>query len=193
MNDETDLDREIEEVLAGDASPTDDPAVLWLAAAARLTPPARLGERVDALVAARAAPRRTPSGRPGPWVVLAALALGAAFLVQGVASLVAGPWVAEGMRQTYAADAFFELGLAMVAAGTCATAGAVSRAWLPVSVLVCVPLGVALALHGIGEFGEFAAGATLHTLEGGLALALVAAWLVEVRAGRARRDATFAA
>ncbi|HWJ83506.1 MAG TPA: hypothetical protein VNS55_14800 [Nocardioides sp.] len=194
MSDEWDLDREIAEVLAGGATPTDDPAVLWLAAAARLTPPPRVGERVDALVADRAAaPRRRAVGRPGPWVAAAAVALGVAFLVQGVGSMVAGRWIAAGMGQDYAADVFFELGLAMVAAGTCAAAGAVSRAWLPVSVLVCAPLGLALALHGIGEFGEFPAGATLHTLEGALAVAFLAAWLAEVRSGRPRRGARFAA
>jgi hypothetical protein len=45
-----------------------------------------------------------------------------------------------------------------------------------VSVVCAVPLALALALHGVGEYGAFAPGAALHTTEGVLGLLLLWAW-----------------
>lgn len=153
--------------------------VLWIADAARSTPPPALVARIDARVA------RT-TDRPTRLMRAVALALAAAFLFQATGNLVAGEWISDGVGEPYAPHAFFEMSLALVAAAVCAAAAAVRRAWAGLSVLTCAPLGLSLGLHGVGEFGTFAAGAALHTVEGALALALLGVWWWQLRDTRRR-------
>jgi MFS family permease len=186
MSDERDLDREIAAALGGDAEVDGDRVVLWLAAATRSTPPPALTARIERVVAENERTLRA-SDRPSRLVAITAAALAVAFVAQGGGSLFAGRWIARGIGETYGAHTFFELGLATIAAGVCAAAAAVSRSWAPVSVLTCTPLATALAVHGVGEFGQFAAGAALHTLVGLLGLVLLGAWLADLRDSRRRR------
>ncbi|MBM0124521.1 hypothetical protein [Pimelobacter simplex] len=143
--------------------------VLWLGEAARSAPPPGLVARIDAAVRRRAE-------RPSRPMTAVALALAAAFVLQAAGNLVAGEWISDGIDEPYAPHAMFEMSLALVAAAVCAAAAAVRRAWGAVSVLTCTPLALGLGLHGVGELGQFAAGAVLHTAEGVLGLALLAAW-----------------
>ncbi|GAA3823368.1 hypothetical protein [Nocardioides panacisoli] len=188
MSDELDLEREIARILAGDADPETDPVLLWLASATRSTPSARLTARVDAALAAPARRATVAGERPSRWVAVVAIALAAAFVTQGLGSILAGRWVARGLGESFAPDAALELGLAMIAVGMCTAAAAISRVWGPVAVLTGTSLATALAVHGVREFGEFAAGAALHATEGLLGVALLAAWLVDLH-GRRRGPA----
>lgn len=164
-----------------DRSDHDDlDAVLWLNDAARSTPPPGLVARIDASVRRRA-------DRPTRPMSVVALALAAAFVFQATGNLVAGEWISDGVGEPYAPHAMFEMALALVAAAVCAAAAAVRRAWGGLSVLTCTPLALSLGLHGVGEFGQFAAGAALHTVEGALGLALLALWWWQWRDARRRR------
>lgn len=175
------LDAEITGVLAGAGRADADPTLTWLAAAARTTPPPELRARIDASV------RRTRRGdRPGRMLAAVAWALAAVFASQAIGNIVAGDWIAENIGEPNGPHAYFEGALALMAAAACAAAGAVRRSWTPVSVLSASPLAVSLGLHGVGEFGVFAAGAVLHTTEGVLGLLLVWAWWRESH--RRRRD-----
>ncbi|MBM7520497.1 hypothetical protein [Nocardioides nitrophenolicus] len=151
--------------------------VLWLTDAARSTPPPALVARIDARIGARVdarAPRR--ADRPSRGMAVVALALAAAFGFQAVGNLVAGEWIAEGIGEPFAPHALFEMSLALVAAAVCAASAAVRRAWGGLSVLTCTPLALSLGVHGVGEFGQFAAGSALHTVEGVLGVALLGTW-----------------
>jgi len=175
------FDAEISGVLAGSGHPETDPTLTWLAAAARTTPPPELRSRIDASV------RRTPTAeRPGRVLAAVAWALAAVFAFQATGNVVAGDWIAENIGEPNGPHAYFEGALALMAAAACAAAGAVRRSWTPVSVLSASPLALSLGLHGVGEFGVFAAGAILHTTEGVLGLLLIGAWWRESR--RHRRD-----
>lgn len=159
----------IDAVLGGRGDPASDSVLLWLAGAARPTPPARLAARVDRAVTRHA-------DRPHRLVAVAALALATAFVVQAGGSLMAGDWIARHVDEPFAPHALLEGALATIAAAVCAAAAAVRRAWGGVAVLTCTPLALGLGLHGVGEFSEFAAGAALHTVEGALGLLLLGAW-----------------
>lgn len=175
------LDAEISALLAGGGRPDADPTLTWLAAAARTSPPPQLSARIGASV------RRTRRGdRPGRVLAAVAWALAAVFASQAIGNVVAGDWIAENIGEPNGPHAYFEGALALMAAAACAAAGAVRRSWTPVSVLSASPLGLSLGLHGVGEFGVFAAGAILHTTEGVLGLLLIWAWWRESR--RSGRD-----
>lgn len=174
-----DLDRTIDDVLAGASRRDTDPDVLWLAAAARPAPPTGLVTRVDATVRRRA-------DRPGRLLSIVALLLATAFVFQGVGNILAGDWVAANLGEPYGPHAYVEGAIALIALGACAAAAAVRRSWAGVSALTCTPLAVGLGLHGVGEIGQFAAGAALHLTEGVLGLLLLWAWWRESH--RARRD-----
>jgi hypothetical protein len=181
MDDDELLDAEIAGLLAGAGRPDADPTLTWLAAAARTTAPPELRSRIDAAV------RRTRRGdRPGPLLAAVALALAVVFASQAVGNVVAGDWIARKIGEPNGPHAYFEGALALMAAAACAAAAAVRRSWAPVSVLSASPLAVSLGLHGVGEFGVFAAGAVLHTTEGVLGLLLLWAWWRESR--RSGRD-----
>ncbi|GAA4097691.1 hypothetical protein ACFFOS_00805 [Nocardioides kongjuensis] len=170
--------------------PTVD-AVLWLTDAARSTPPPGLLARIDASVQRHGdRPDRAGlpcrPGRPGRLMTVVALALAGAFLFQATGNLVAGRWISDGIGEPYAPHAMFEMSLALLAAAVCAAAAAVRRAWGGLSVLTCTPLALSLGLHGVGELGQFAAGAALHTVEGALGVTLLGVWWWQWRDTRRR-------
>lgn len=191
MSDATDreIDRwddDVARLLAGRAARGADPTEQWLAAAARPSAPAAVLARVERSMA-RA---RRRADRPSRAVALAALGLAASFVFQGVGNLVAGQWIADHLGEPYGPHAFWEGGVAMIALGLCAAAGAVSRRWSTASVLTCTPLATAFGLHGLTEVGVFAAGVALHLTEGTLGILLALLWWREHRrdSGRAPHE-----
>lgn len=178
---------QIDDVLAGRGAEANDPAVLWLAAAARPATPPAVVARIDAVMPSAPLAVGLGSDRPGRWTSIVAALLAGAFVVHGGSGLVSGEWIAENLGEPYAPHPFREAGLALIALGVCAAAAAVSRRWTPVSVLTCTPVAVGFGLHGITEIGVFAAGVGLHATEGALGLLLAIAWW------RERRDTRTAA
>jgi hypothetical protein len=172
------LDAAVGRVLAGVPASTDDPTLLWLAAAMRVDPPPALGQRIRREHARREIRRWRP-------VQLVAAAVAALMLSQGVGDIVNGAWVARGLGEDYSPHAFIEGGLALLAVGIAIAAGVLHRRWLPVSVATGAPLAVVFGVRGIGEIGEFTAGAALHLSQGALGLLLAAAWWRAWRYGRA--------
>lgn len=176
------LDREITGVLAGRPAPRTDPMALWLATSLRSTPPQRLRRRLaDA------------SGRPalGDWRAwlprLCAFALAGVLAVHGISSQFVSEWVASSLGEPHSPHAYIEGSWALIAVAIAVGAGALRRRWLPVSVSAGVPLGVALGAGGIAELGVFPLGATLHLVEGSLAIVLFATWWAGARYTLRRR------
>src|SRR3546814_1422151 len=66
--------------------------------------------------------------------------MAALLITNGAGSLVNGAWVAENLGEQHSPHAFAEGGLALIAVGIAVAAGALRRAWLPVSVAAGVPL-----------------------------------------------------
>jgi hypothetical protein len=177
----TQLDAAVDRALAGTAGPGADATVLWLASAMRVDPPAALARRI------RVEHEQLEQRRWRP-VQLVAAAVAALMLSQGVGNIVNGAWVARGLGEDYSPHAFLEGGLALIAVGIAVAAGVFRRSWLPVSVAAGAPLAVAFGVNGVGEIGEFAAGAALHLTQGALGLALAALWWRARRYGRAEPD-----
>lgn len=176
-------DDRVSALLAGRPDPRTDPTVLWLASAARPAPSPALSRRIGSHV------RRSRRDAPGLVLRLVAVALCAAFLCQAGGNIVAGDWIAQHLGEPLGPHAYFEGALAMTAAAVCALAAAVRRSWAGVSVLTCTPLAVSLGVHGLGEIGQFAAGAALHVTEGALGVLLLAAWWWDRRdTSRSRRE-----
>lgn len=165
----TALDLEIERVLAGRPARTSDPTVVWLSSALRPDPPSELHERV----AAEHARRELRRWRPAQ---VAAAALAALFITHGLGNIFNGAWVARGLGEHHSPHIFGESGLALLAVGAVVAAGVVWRRWLPLSVATGAPLGAAYGVLGVGEIGQFAAGAALHLTQGAIAVALAVLW-----------------
>ncbi|KAA1429313.1 hypothetical protein [Nocardioides antri] len=176
-------DDELGDLLAGRGGRAVLPTEQWLASAARPTVPGTVVARVDHAVGVVS--RR--DDRPSRWLTVVAIGLAAAFVFQGVGNLVAGEWVADNLGEPYAPHPFREGGLAMIAIGVCAAAGAVSRRWSTASVLTCTPLAIGLGLHGFTEVGVFAAGVALHLTEGTLGILLAVCWWLDRRDRAAAR------
>src|SRR3546814_4784680 len=87
-------------------------------------------------------------------VQVAAAAMAALLIANGAGSLVNGAWVAENLGEQHSPHAFAEGGLALIAVGIAVAAGALRRAWLPVSVAAGVPLGIAFGIRGIHRSEE---------------------------------------
>lgn len=172
------LDAAVDRVLAGAPTSSDDAGLLWLSAAVRADPPPALGRRIRMEHARREARRWRP-------VQLVAAAVAALMLSQGVGDIVNGAWVARGLGEDYSPHAFIEGGLALLAVGVAIAAGVLHRRWLPVSVATGAPLAVVFGVRGVGEVGEFTAGAALHLSQGALGLLLAAVWWRAWRYGRA--------
>lgn len=163
------LDEQIDRALTGAPDHSIDHTVLWLATSLRADPPPTLARRV----ADEHERRERARWRPAQ---IAAAALAALFLTNGVGSLVNGAWVAEGLGEHYSPHAYVEGGLALITAGVIVAAGLFRRSWLPLSTLAGSPLGLALGIRGIPEVGQFAPGAVLHLSEGAVGLALAVLW-----------------
>jgi hypothetical protein len=159
------LDAEIDRVLGGAARPSTEPIVALLATAIRVEPPVALARRVQTEHARRERIRWRP-------VQVAAAALAALLLSQGMGNLFHGAWVARGIGEGFSPHTMREGGFALIGLGVAVAAGVIRRTWLPVSVVAGVPVGVALGLSGTSEIGHFAAGALLHTTQGLVAIAL---------------------
>lgn len=195
------IDATIDAVLAGRADRDADPAVLWLATALRPPVPAALEQRLAAALAASSpAPSSAPSAvgsgvsvrprpaaaaAPVPALRWAAALLAAVFWVHGLGSVLVGDWVGRRLGED-APHVILEGGVTLLAVATFVAAGALRREWLPVAVAGGVPLGLFFGLHGIREYGTFAAGALLHTLEGLSALLLLVLFVRELRRRRVR-------
>jgi len=187
------LDRSVTEVLAGHGGNA-DPTVLWLAANTRSMPPPGLLARIEGTVRPPRASRAAE--RPGKLLTCAALAMCAAFLVQGIGNLLSGSWIASNIGEPFGPHAYREGAVALIAAAVCAAAAAVRRSWAGLSTLTCAPLALSLGAHGFTEIGVFAAGVALHLTQGTLGLLLIGAWWwdrrhrdhdVTVRRGAAKR------
>jgi hypothetical protein len=163
------LDAEIDGVLAGSVRSATEPLIALLATAIRVEPPRGLGARIDREHARRERLRWRPAQ-------VAAAALAALLLAQGVGNIANGEWVAQGIGEEFSPHTMREGGFALIGLGLAVAAGVLRRRWLPVSAAAGVPVGVALGVNGISEIGHFAAGALLHTSEGIAALALAAAF-----------------
>ena len=160
------LDAEIDRVLAGDVALSTEPVVALLATAIRVEPPRDLGARIER----EQEHRELRLWRP---VQVAAAAMAALLLSQGVGNLLNGEWVARGIGEDFSPHTMREGGFALIGLGLAVAAGVFRRAWLPISVAAGAPAGIALGINGTSEIGHFAAGALLHTAEGIAAIALV--------------------
>lgn len=168
----TRLDRAVEDVLAGAGAagvdPETDELVERLLAAHRVQPPPAL--------AARIAPALRRERRLGLLLRVATAVLGLLFLGQGMGNLVAGEWVARGLDTTFDSHTFFEGGVLLLALGAVVLAGALRRRWLNLAVAAGAPVGLALAVNGWSELGEFPAGGVLHLSQGAVAAVLAVLW-----------------
>jgi hypothetical protein len=163
------LDAEIDRVLVGAVMPRAEPVLTLLASALRPEPTRDLAVRIEREHARREAQRWRP-------VQVAAAALAALLLSQGIGNLVNGEWVARGIGEDFSPHTMREGGFALIGLGLAVAAGVFRRSWLPVSASAGVPVGVALGINGISEIGHFAAGALLHTSEGIAAIVLAVLW-----------------
>ena len=159
------LDAEIDRVLAGAASVTTEPVVALLATAVRVEPPRALVARIEREAERREIRRWRP-------VQVAAAAMAALLISQGLGNLVSGAWIARGIGEDFSPHTMREGGFALIAVGVAVAAGVFRRSWLPVSVAAGVPVGIALGINGTSEIGHFAAGALLHSTEGLVAIGL---------------------
>jgi hypothetical protein len=163
------LDAAITATLRGRPPSDADPVTLWLAASLRPAAPARVRHRVGEAV------RRADRTAWRPLQVAAAL-LALAFTSHALGGLVAGEWIAEGVHEAHSPHVALEGALAFFAAAAAVAAGAIRRAWSPVSVAVGAPLGLVLGVRGVFEIGTFTPGGVFHLTEGLLAVVLLAIW-----------------
>jgi hypothetical protein len=163
------LDAEIDGILSGSAGLGAEPAVALLAAAIRVEPPRALATRIEREQERREVRRWRP-------VQVAAAAMAALLISQGLGNLVNGAWVARGIGEDFSPHTMREGGFALIALGIAVAAGVFRRSWLPVSVAAGVPIGIALGINGTSEIGHFAAGALLHSAEGLVAIGLAVTW-----------------
>lgn len=159
------LDRQIDEVLAGRWPDDAPPAVGRLTASFRVDPPASLGERVAIDRSDHIRRRLLP-------VRLVAALMAYLFLSHGIGNIVSSAWVAENVGEPDSPHFATEGGLALIVIGVLVGAAARWPQWLPAAAGAAVPLGVAFGVLGVGEIGEFTAGAVLHLSQFGAAVAL---------------------
>jgi hypothetical protein len=175
------LDEAITAVLTGRVPADADPTLLWMAAAARPTPPAGLARRVARAVEREDARRWRP-------VQLAAALLGALFLFQGLGDIFRGEWIARGLGEAHSHHLYLEGGIALIAMAIVLAVGLFERRALQVGMAGGVPLGVAYGINGFTEIGQFAAGVALHLSELVVALGVLVLWWRARRYGRADPD-----
>ena len=100
------LDAEIDRVLGGAARPSTEPIVALLATAIRVEPPVALARRLQTEHARRERIRWRP-------VQVAAAALAALLLSQGIGNLFNGAWVARGIGEGFSPHTMREGGFAL--------------------------------------------------------------------------------
>lgn len=170
------LDREVDSVLAGRSGPGTDPALLWLANAARPPAPGTLLTGVRRTV-------RAAADRAWRSVRVAAAALGALLAAHGLGNILNGAWVARGLGEDHSPHASLEGGLALLAVAAALAVGVLRPQRLGPGLAGAVPLGLVLGIQGVRELGTFGYGAALHLTEAALAVAAAVLWW------RTRRDA----
>jgi hypothetical protein len=175
------LDDAITAVLAGRPATDADPTVLWMAAAARPSPPPGLARRVARALEVEQARRWRP-------VQVGAALLGALFLFQGLGDIFNGEWIAEGLDEPHSHHLYVEGGIALIAMAIVLAVGLFERRALDVGVAGGVPLGVAYGINGFWEIGQFAAGVALHMTELVVALVVLVLWWRARRYGRGDPD-----
>ncbi|UCZ91992.1 hypothetical protein [Gordonia sp. WA4-43] len=158
-----------------------DPEVELLAGGLRRDPPASTYAVVD---------RRLRSHRPGRprrrWSAaqVAAAVLGAVLIAHGAGNMVAGEWISTSLGEPYNEHAMVDGGLAFIALGAAVAVAATRRRWLPVAVIVGVPLGLVMGGRGVHEVGVFAWGAVAHGAAGVAALVLLVTYSLGRRYSR---------
>ncbi|MCR8895804.1 hypothetical protein NWF34_02425 [Gordonia sp. GONU] len=180
------LDDDIAAVLAGTARPgAVDPDLVLVANAFRRQPSASTYAAVEARIA-YSRPRATGRWR---WSIaqVAAAVLGLVLVVHGVVNMVAGEWISTSLGEPHNQHAMIDGGLAFMAIGAAIAVASTRRRWLPVAVIVGVPLGLIMGGRGVHEIGVFAWGAVAHGSVGLAAIVLLVTYLVAWRYSRRRR------
>jgi len=173
------LDLEIDRLLAGGT--TDDPvlAALTLLATDPIQP--AVEPRVPA-----------PAATAGSLVVarLAAAVLAATMLIVAGTNLFFGEWLADWLDFAYDPHVYREGGLAYLVVGFVLAAGVWRPRYLLSGVLVGVPLGLTLGIHGILELTQVAnpAAEVMHVTQGAAAAVLAGAWLLPRRSSPRRKS-----
>ncbi|MHC3004418.1 hypothetical protein [Gordonia sp. GN26] len=178
------LDDEIAAVLSGSARPGPvNSALVALADAFRREPSASTYAAVERRVA-EARPRR--SRRQWLPAQVAAAVLGVVLAVHGVVNMVAGEWISTSLGEPHNQHAMIDGGLAFIAIGAAIAVASTRRRWLPVAVIVGVPLGLIMGGRGVHEIGVFVWGAVAHGAAGLAAIVLLLAFSVAWRYSRRR-------
>ncbi|AZZ81039.1 hypothetical protein C5O27_08185 [Gordonia alkanivorans] len=173
------LDDDIAAVLAGSPRPGSvDPDLVVLANAFRREPSASTYAAVE---------RRVAEARPRDsrwrWSLaqVSAAVLGIVLVVRGVVNMVAGEWISTSLGEPYNQHAMIDGGLAFIAIGAAIAVASTRRHWLPVAVVVGVPLGLVMGGRGVHEIGVFAWGAVAHGSAGLAAIVLLVTYLIAWR------------
>ena len=180
------VDDDIAAVLAGSDRPGSvDPDLVVMANAFRREPSASTDAAVERRVA-ESGPRAAGRWR---WSIaqVAAAVLGLVLVVHGVVDMVAGEWISTSLGEPYNQHAMIDGGLAFMAIGAAIAVASTRRRWLPVAVIVGVPLGLVMGGRGVHELGVFAWGAVAHGSVGLAAIVLLVTYLIAWRYGRPRQ------
>lgn len=176
------LDARIAAVLDGREMPgVRTPELELLADGLRRDPPPSTYAAVDRGLESRrsARPRRRWSASQ-----VAAAVLGAVLVIHGVGNIVAGEWISASLGEPYNQHAMIDGGLAFIALGAAIAVASTRRRWLPVAVIVGVPLGLVMGGRGVHEIGVFAWGAVAHGAVGVAALVLLVTFVLGGRYSR---------
>lgn len=173
------LDDDIAAVQAGSARPGSvDPDLVAMANAFRREPSASTYAAVERRVA-----EARPRASRWRWSLaqVAAAVLGIVLVVHGVVNMVAGEWISTSLGEPHNQHAMIDGGLAFIAIGAAIAVASTRRRWLPVAVIVGVPLGLVMGGRGVHEIGVFAWGAVAHGSAGLAAIALLVTYLIAWR------------
>ncbi|MFE0751183.1 hypothetical protein [Gordonia sp. NPDC058843] len=177
------LDDAISAVLAGrQGAGSPAPELRWLATAFRPDPPdstyAEVDRRVRMSMTAQTSRLRWTAAQ------VAAAVLGVILVIHGIGNMVAGEWISTSLGEPYNQHAMVDGGLAFIALGASVAVASTRRRWLPVAVIVGVPLGLVMGGRGVHEIGVFAWGAVAHGAVGVAALVLLVTYVLGRRYNR---------
>lgn len=176
------LDASIAAVLDGRVTPgVGDPELDRLAGGFRPVPPASTYAAVERGLRSQG---RARSGRRWSAAQVAAAVLGVVLIIHGIGNMVAGEWISTSLGEPYNQHAMVDGGLAFIALGAAIAVASTRRRWLPVAVIVGVPLGLVMGGRGVHEIGVFAWGAMAHGAVGVAALVLLLTYAVGRRYSR---------